>query len=515
MNAVYARSPLQQLHHMATNRSATRRKSAKHPFEDEDAPPPAKRPKTEISGTGRRMNGATKKAAKATAYDEDDDGFQFTRRTTRRSTAKAQSAPEPEPPTEKPVKPAPSRRKKDTAAAAPEPAQSETQVRRRSARLSTDKEQLEAHAEEAQTTKRVKKSAPVEKKKKKQVTPVPESQPAKSVPAKVGVQTPNELHVSKKRDGAATKVMLPFADTPVIARNKEMRKGSKNGGHRRSSTGMRGRRASSLMDSGLSNALPHSEVEVRDYFKYIEQSQPEPRRMKQLLTWCGSKALPAKPSGNVKDSNAIMSARAIQLELIEDFANNPELSDWFSREDAVPATTVVKRPNPQNTSMQTAMEELEEEIKRLEVEKAAWDDLSKSTVLPPSPPTIHTSIPSLVDIDPSLLDPSQASILAALKQPQLPELASDHQFTFTTTFALQTHVSNLSSTLEPHIDVFADGVHKIEQYRNTAERVASRVLGTAAQRLEERDRESKEKVGSEGIGVGDVLRSLAGVLNDS
>jgi len=68
--------------------------------------------------------------------------------------------------------------------------------------------------------------------------------------------------------------------------------------------------------------------------------------------------------------------------------------------------------------------------------------------------------------------------------------------------------------LEPNIDLFADGLHKIEQYTNTANRVADRVLGTAAQRLEERERESKRQVQSEGIGVGDVLRGLAGVLNE-
>lgn len=468
-----------------------------------------------MNGTGRRTNGATKKATK-TAYDEDDDGFQFTRRTSRRTAAKT---PAPEPIPEQPLKPVPSRRKKDPSAA-PEPKQSETQKRRRSARLSADKEQLESTSEESQPPKRTKKSVPVEK--RKQVTPAPEPEPAKkTVFSGVGVQTPkqNELHVSKKRDGGATKIMLPFADTPVITRNKEMRKGSKDG-HRRSSTGMRGRRASSLIDSGLSNALPHSEVEVRDFHKYIEQSQPEPRRMKQLLTWCGSRALPEKPSGDVKDSNAIMSARAIQQELIEDFASKPELSDWFSREDTAP-TTVIRKPNPQNTSMQVALEELEEEIKRLEEEKAAWEALiSTSTLMPPPPPPIiHASIPSLADIDTSLLDPSQASILAALQLPQ-PSESSDAQppsssFTFTTPSALQTRISELSSSLEPNVDIFADGVHKIEQYRNTAERVASKILGTAAQRLEQRDREGKEKVGSEGIGVGDVLRSLAGVLNDS
>ncbi len=70
---------------------------------------------------------------------------------------------------------------------------------------------------------------------------------------------------------------------------------------------------------------------MRDFYKYIEQSLPEPRRMKQLLTWCGSRALPEKPAGDVKDTNAIMAARAIQQELIDDFANKPDLSDWFSR----------------------------------------------------------------------------------------------------------------------------------------------------------------------------------------
>lgn len=50
-----------------------------------------------------------------------------------------------------------------------------------------------------------------------------------------------------------TKVALPVADTPVIQRNKELR-GKKSGkGRRRISSEMRGRRASSLIDSGASN----------------------------------------------------------------------------------------------------------------------------------------------------------------------------------------------------------------------------------------------------------------------
>ena len=54
------------------------------------------------------------------------------------------------------------------------------------------------------------------------------------------------------RSKDVTKIALPFADTPIIRRNKEMRKGAGDGS-RRSSLGMRGRRASSLIDGGKSN----------------------------------------------------------------------------------------------------------------------------------------------------------------------------------------------------------------------------------------------------------------------
>ncbi|KAF2736084.1 hypothetical protein EJ04DRAFT_463783 [Polyplosphaeria fusca] len=513
MTAILERSPLQTLP-MATNRPATRRRSVKQAFGDDDAPV-AKKARTEANGPAKRANGATKKAAK-TSYDEDDDGFQFARRTTRRSAAKAQPAPEPIP--EEPSKPAPARRKKDSIAP-PDAEPAEPTRKRRSARLSADKEQLEAPTKPVNALpKRTKKATLHEK---KHAIPAPELE---EKAAFSGVKTPQHdaLHVSKKRDGAATKIMLPFADTPVITRNKEMRKGNKDG-HRRSSTGLRGRRASSLIDSGQSNALPHSEVEIREFYKYIEQSLPEPRRMKQLLTWCGSRALPEKPSGDVKDSNAIMAARAIQQDLIKDFANKSELSDWFSREDTVP-TSVAKKPNPQNTKNHATLQELEDEVKRLEEEKAAWESLASATALmpPPAAPSISTQVPSFADIDISLLDPSQASILSALgSQPSDPEpdaqssSTTPFTFTFTSPTALQDHLTKLSQSLEPNIDVFADGVHKIQQYRNTAERVADRILGTAAQRLEQRDREGKEKVGSENIGMGDVLRGLSGVLNES
>lgn len=58
---------------------------------------------------------------------------------------------------------------------------------------------------------------------------------------------------SPEQPPAGTKVALPMADTPVIQRNKELRGAKSDKGRRRSSLGMRGRRASSLIDSGTSN----------------------------------------------------------------------------------------------------------------------------------------------------------------------------------------------------------------------------------------------------------------------
>lgn len=54
----------------------------------------------------------------------------------------------------------------------------------------------------------------------------------------------------------------------------------------------------------------------------------------------------------------------IQEELLQDFANKSELSDWFSREDAAPPTVIVKKPNPKNVQNTEKIKELEEHILR-------------------------------------------------------------------------------------------------------------------------------------------------------
>ena len=131
-------------------------------------------------------------------------------------------------------------------------------------------------------------------------------------------------------------------------------------------------------------ALPHSEVEVADFYKHIEsEGLSEPRRMRQLLTWCATRAIGEKPTGTefedqsarmagknlrnarpILESNFAFLARVIQEELLKDLASRSEMSDWFSRDDAPKnAAPLATRPNPKNVQNVAKIEELEQQIK--------------------------------------------------------------------------------------------------------------------------------------------------------
>ncbi|KZF19645.1 hypothetical protein L228DRAFT_263512 [Xylona heveae TC161] len=455
--------------------------------------------------------------------------------------------------------------------------------RRKSARLSGEAAQLLSEPQQQQqqqqqqskprTRRSLVKAAHEEREPEPQPPAVPAEPEVAAVAAK-GAAPANERRVGGKDStppvferSNETKIALPFADTPVIKRNKELRKGGSQGGHRRSSVGMRGRRASSLIDSGTSSAMPHREVGEADFYKHIEgEGLPEPRRMRQLLMWCATRALGDKPSYSTGDGNARLAARVIQEELLKDFSNRGDLSDWFSRdEDSAPAV-VVKKPNPRNEANAAKVQELEADLKRIKQERKAWEALNKPpdhTPLPapsvppdahpaasstaslsnqptsssssssapstiptlpsttptlpssstsssstaprlPPPSTIPTSTPASTStapstIDPSLLDPEQANFLTSL---------TAHPDTGDST---QHHLHDLASGLEFKVDLLAEGLHHLSQYRETADHVASRVLALAADRLEQRDVQGKEASGTRDVSTQDVLRALSRV----
>lgn len=63
----------------------------------------------------------------------------------------------------------------------------------------------------------------------------------------------------------------------------------------------------------MDTALPHSEVAATDFYKHIEsEGLPEPRRMRQLLTWCATRTMGEKPSGTeFEDQSARMAGETL------------------------------------------------------------------------------------------------------------------------------------------------------------------------------------------------------------
>ncbi|KAE8339501.1 hypothetical protein BDV24DRAFT_135699 [Aspergillus arachidicola] len=452
---------------------------------------------------------------KQDVFDEDDEGFQFTRIKTKKSKPTVESIPEIPQPEAPAPNPSPRRgrppkkrpvEKSESAVASKKLSESSTRQTRATAKPTLPEPETQP-ASATRTTRTIRRQdngeiAPVEKKRKK------------GRPSKSHDDQRNGFVSPEPQQAGTSKITLPMADTPVIQRNKELRGAAKSGkGNRRSSLGMRGRRASSLIDSGASNALPHDQVDTAEFYKHIASDLPEPRRMRQLLIWCATRAMSDK-RGRSEDASARLAARVIQEELLKDFSTNSQLSNWFEREDVNPPAVVVKKPNPKNIQNANKIKELEEQIQRLQRERHALNALLRPPSIPqikPSkqqdtapegqqePPQSGSEQKSRAEskpIDLSLLDPSQQRIYESIdpdsvkrKSDTETQAASSSELSLPpiTPSAISARLSRLTHGLAPTLDSLAAGIHDIELYRTMSDTVSSRVLRICAERLEERD----------------------------
>ncbi|KAI9767753.1 MAG: hypothetical protein M1840_005434 [Geoglossum simile] len=501
MTSYATRQPLQTL--LMATQPPERRRSARLAFGEDgsskdvenggSAPKRTKRGDDSRNPPLRKNNGKTKPGkklgiiavnadntlTKTATYDEEDDGFIFRRtRSTKTKAAPAQAEPveveKHHPPTKRKTFLTPVTTEKDLRKPRRRKSPGEPKGKTKAAPGGAPNESKEQHVSQQQVWKRV-------------------DGPHRTDDDGIAFVGENQAAAAAARD--TTKIQIPFADTPVINRNKQLRQ-QHGQVHRRSSVGLRGRRASSLIDSG-STAVPHTEVDVKDFYKHIsEDGLSEPRRMKQLLTWCGTRALGEKPSYSSDDGNARLAARVIQEELLKDFSTRSNMSDWFNREDNNPGV-IVKKPNPQNASNAAKIQALEAQLQRIEEEKSVWlalqniDPASSDPPLPTDPDEI------LSEVDSEALDTEQATILASLREGSSIAASAENR------------LKRIASTLEFTVDQLADGLHKLGQYHEAADRMAGRVLALAAERLDQREKATLKAAGTENMPLQDILRSLA------
>ncbi|ORX88424.1 hypothetical protein K493DRAFT_319483 [Basidiobolus meristosporus CBS 931.73] len=161
-------------------------------------------------------------------------------------------------------------------------------------------------------------------------------------------------------------VQIPIEETPMINKNKEFRNT-----RRRSSFAKRGKRASSIAGGFIS--LPHPSVSEADFFKHISPELPDPVRMKQLLVWCGRRAMDKQTS---KDQEALELAKAIQEEIMAKLVNNEVSTSWYSRDSTQTANeSFTFKENPQNIINKQKKQEYTHSIERLQNENEEWNRL--------------------------------------------------------------------------------------------------------------------------------------------
>lgn len=101
-----------------------------------------------------------------------------------------------------------------------------------------------------------------------------------------------------------------------------------------------------------------------------------------------------------------------------------------------------------------------------------------------------------------MLDSPQRAIVEQLQAPATTSTDPD---------AVQQRLRNVAENLEFTVDQFAHGVQALSATKDTAERLAERALGDAADVLGEREKE--RKASGKGVDTMDALRGLARVLN--
>ncbi|CAN6616790.1 hypothetical protein TRVA0_006S03422 [Trichomonascus vanleenenianus] len=269
--------------------------------------------------------------------------------------------------------------------------------------------------------------------------------------------TSNERGTPQHSNGTTTRIALPISDTPVIRRNQEMR--ANPAARRRSSLGSRGKRVSSIGNGFV--AVPHEEVDPRDFFKHVDPDIPEPHRMKQILLWCAKRVLDARAEElrqlietKNQSSKAVMEqvtglriAQVIEQELVRDLTNGKINTSWWSRpESTTAAAHKTLMPNAQNVANMNNLEAFEKKLRDLTAEKEQWmakleaaDSAARTAASEP-----HNN---QEEEDWSLVDESTKPVYdGVLERTRNDICAQADQF---------------MRSIEPRVDALSDSVHRI------------------------------------------------------
>ncbi|KAH3678525.1 hypothetical protein WICMUC_001542 [Wickerhamomyces mucosus] len=261
---------------------------------------------------------------------------------------------------------------------------------------------------------------------------------------------------------ASFQLALPVDDTPIIRRNKEMRKGST----RRSSLTNRGKRVSSI-GNGFS-AIPHDRIPTNEFYKHIDQSLPDPHKMRQLLTWCSKRMIDEDKNRHIKKKNrlsneeltALNIAKVIKEEIVKDLSDGKIKISWWNegedeKENSLKDNTErALLPNERNIKNLQALDDLKRRLENLKKDVEHWDKLSTQNLT--SVPTFETDLQNL-------------KVLSINKEERFKRAFDDSIVNEISQIEEQTY-NEISESLENSLDIFNDFISKLKASSDIRER---------------------------------------------
>ncbi|CAI2181229.1 14717_t:CDS:2 [Funneliformis geosporum] len=292
-----------------------------------------------------------------------------------------------------------------------------------------------------------------------------------------------------------TEVPIPLSETPVIRKNTDIRKQK-----RRSSLDKRGKRASSIGNGFV--AKPHPDISHKEFYRHIQQDLPGPIKLRQILSWCGQRAL---ENQRLKDENALQITKIIEADILNDLMDCKINTSWYHRNNDQDRQVKIKHPHLQNVENRKKLEELKPIFQRLKAENEEWNKLINEIN------SFHSSIDKAVKkvsqgSNNIFLVPDEVdmSVLHVDQQQFLQQYCSDNE----TTQLENNYFEQMMQTVEIKVDNLYSILYNASSYNTATQTYCEDLLIKLLAVLRRRQEKSSNNLNIE---TDDVLKMLSRV----
>ncbi|CAG8545961.1 4908_t:CDS:2 [Ambispora gerdemannii] len=120
----------------------------------------------------------------------------------------------------------------------------------------------------------------------------------------------------------------------------------------------------------------HANLDEHEFYRHVDPQLPGPIKMKNLIVWCGQRAIEKQKSQENSSEKHILSiAKVVQEEILSKLMNGNINISWYHRKDKY-AKEPPKQQHPRNIQNENRLKDYEETIANLRAEDQLWTKLA-------------------------------------------------------------------------------------------------------------------------------------------